>query len=1030
MSMTRNVISALTLTLAWTGLLVAQDQAGRITGRVLDTNSQQPIANVSIAIEGTALGGMSGIDGTYEIRDVPAGTYQLTATSLGYGPLTQGVTVTAGETATVDFSLQIQAVVLEDIVATGYGTQRRADITGSIATVDAPEADVGVTVNVNQMLDGRVAGVRVVPTTGEPGAGQQIRIRGSNSLGASSEPLYVIDGVPISNVQTEADGFGIGGTASLARSPLNMINPSDIETITVLKDAAAASVYGSRGANGVVLITTKKGASGRVQMEYDGYISAASRASSLDVLNGDEYRAFVQQQVNAGILDPSRLANLGNANTDWEDQVSQTGLVTNHNLSFTGGVEAANFRASLNYLGSEGVLRSSGLERIQGRLNGSFSAFNDILRMNLNLTSSHTENDYVPFQNTGGFEGAMLQNMVVFNPTRPVTVTDPETGQVDFYEIGTGVQSVRNPVALAEQIQDEASSSRTLASFDLDLDLLSGLTLQLLAGVDRSASNRRTYLPNANPVGSIYEGLAFQQERDKTDLTFQGRLNWNQSFGEDHAIDAVVGFENQEFDLRTFSADARGFSTDAFSFDNLAAGGTRPVVASRREEVRLLGTLARVNYIYKERYILTGMFRYDGASNFAENNKWGAFPSVSAAWRIAEEGFMAGGPFSELRLRGGWGLVGNPGIPAYSSLITLEPKDKGIFGEDQFVGVGATQNPNPDLKWERTETYGVGLDLGFLDNRLAAVLDYYVKNTRDLLLTVDVPQPAAVATRLENIGSIRNRGFEFSFDAIVVDNPSVTWNAGLRFDMNRSEVVDLGAQTFIRNGGVSGQGQTGQVAQRLIPGYPIGTFYGPEYVGVDAQGRQLFNQYDSEGNLIGTTNAPGGDDFQVIGDANPDFGLGFNTSVTWGNLDAYMLLSSQVGQDVFNNTALVYSTKSNVLQDKNFLKAALDDPIGIFEPAIFSDRWIEDGSFLRLQNLTVGYTFRVGTGTLRAYVSGDNLFLITGYSGYDPEVYTGSDANRNPASGAGVGLGRSSPGLDYLTYPKARTFLFGVNFII
>ncbi|UCG76206.1 MAG: SusC/RagA family TonB-linked outer membrane protein, partial [Gemmatimonadota bacterium] len=815
MSMTRNVISALTLTLAWTGLLVAQDQAGRITGRVLDTNSQQPIANVSIAIEGTALGGMSGIDGTYEIRDVPAGTYQLTATSLGYGPLTQGVTVTAGETATVDFSLQIQAVVLEDIVATGYGTQRRADITGSIATVDAPEADVGVTVNVNQMLDGRVAGVRVVPTTGEPGAGQQIRIRGSNSLGASSEPLYVIDGVPISNVQTEADGFGIGGTASLARSPLNMINPSDIETITVLKDAAAASVYGSRGANGVVLITTKKGTSGRVQMEYDGYISAASRASSLDVLNGDEYRAFVQQQVNAGILDPSRLANLGNANTDWEDQVSQTGLVTNHNLSFTGGVEAANFRASLNYLGSEGVLRSSGLERIQGRLNGSFSAFNDILRMNLNLTSSHTENDYVPFQNTGGFEGAMLQNMVVFNPTRPVTVTDPETGQVDFYEIGTGVQSVRNPVALAEQIQDEASSSRTLASFDLDLDLLSGLTLQLLAGVDRSASNRRTYLPNANPVGSIYEGLAFQQERDKTDLTFQGRLNWNQSFGEDHAIDAVVGFENQEFDLRTFSADARGFSTDAFSFDNLAAGGTRPVVASRREEVRLLGTLARVNYIYKERYILTGMFRYDGASNFAENNKWGAFPSVSAAWRIAEEGFMAGGPFSELRLRGGWGLVGNPGIPAYSSLITLEPKDKGIFGEDQFVGVGATQNPNPDLKWERTETYGVGLDLGFLDNRLAAVLDYYVKNTRDLLLTVDVPQPAAVATRLENIGSIRNRGFEFSFDAIVVDNPSVTWNAGLRFDMNRSEVVDLGAQTFIRNGGVSGQGQTGQVAQRL-----------------------------------------------------------------------------------------------------------------------------------------------------------------------------------------------------------------------
>ncbi len=1030
MSVIRKAISVLIVSLFSTGSLFAQDDTGRITGRVMDEMSQQAIANVSIAVEGEAIGGMTGSDGTYAIRDVPAGTYQLTATSIGYGPSTQEVTVTAGETATVDFMLQIQAVVLEDIVATGYGTQRRAEITGSVATLNATDADVGVTVNVNQMLEGRVSGVRVVPTTGEPGAGQQIRIRGTNSLGAVASPLYVIDGVPISNVSTEADGIGIGGDASLPRSPLNMINPSDIETITVLKDAAAASIYGSRGANGVVLITTKGGAAQRVQMEYNGYVSAASRASSLDVLNGDEYRAFIQQQVNAGVFDPSRLNTLGTANTNWEDEVGRTGLVTDQNLVFSGGIESANFRASLNYLGTEGVLRGSSLQRIQGRLNGAFSAFDDILRMNLRLTSSFTENEYVQFQNTGGFEGAVLQNMVVFNPTQPVTVTDPETGEETFYELGTGVQSVRNPVAIQEQVQDEASTARTLGSFDIDLDLVSSLSLNLLAGVDRSTSNRRTYLPAASPVGANFEGQALQQERDKTDLTFQARLTWDETFGEDHAINIVGGFENQELDLKTFSAEGRGFSTDAFSFSNLAAGGTRPIVFSREEDIRLLGTLARVNYIYKDRYILTGMFRYDGASNFAENNKWGAFPSFSAAWRISEEGFMAGGAFSDLRLRGGWGVVGNPGIPAFSSLITLEPDQTGIFGEDQFVGVGATQNPNPNLKWERTESYGAGLDFGFLDNRLYAVLDYYVKNTRDLLLVVDVPQPAAVPTRLENVGSIQNRGFEFSFDAIAVDNPSVTWNLGLRFDLNRNKVVDLGEQTFIRNGGVSGQGQTGQVAQRLIPGLPIGTFYGPEYVGVDEQGRQQFNQYDADGNLIGTTNAPGGDDFVPIGDANPDFGIGFNTSVTWGNLDAYMLLSSQVGQDVFNNTALVYSTKSNALQDKNFLKSAIDDPIGIFEPAIFSDRWLENGSFLRLQNLTIGYTFGVGTGSLRAYVSGDNLFLITGYSGYDPEVFTASDASRGAAEGADIGLGRSSLGMDYLTYPKARTFLFGLNFTI
>jgi iron complex outermembrane receptor protein len=880
------------------------------------------------------------------------------------------------------------------------------------------------------MIEGRVSGVRVVPSTGEPGAGQQIRIRGSNSLGASSAPLYVIDGVAISNVASEADGIGVGGTASLPRSPLNMVNPSDIETITILKDAAATSIYGSRGANGVILITTKKGAPQAITMEYDGYVASASPRSYLDLLDGNEYRSFIQDQIAAGNFDPSRLASLGSENTDWEREVTRSSLITNHNLAFSGGVGAANFRASLNYMGQDGIVKGSGLERIQGRLNGTFNAFDNILRMDLRLTSSHTENEYVMFQNTGGFEGTVLQNMVVFNPTQPITVTDPETGEVKFYELGTGVQSVRNPVAITEQVQDEASTSRTLGSLDINLDLLSSLTLRVLGGVDRSASNRRTYLPAASPVGAEWQGRALQQERDKTDVTFIGSLSWSESFGADHNVNVVGAFETQEFNLKTFSAEGRGFLTDAFSFSNLSAGNTRPIVESRDEDIRALSGIARANYTYKDRYTVQGVFRYDGASNFAENNKWGAFPAISASWRISEEPFMTGDAFSELRLRGGWGVNGNPAIPAYSSLITLEPETEGVFGESSFTGVGASQNPNPDLKWERTESFNIGLDFGFLNNRISAVFDFYNKNTRDLLLVVDVPQPAPVPTRLENVGSVRNRGFEFTTDAIIVDNASVTWSAGLRFDRNRNEVTDLGEQSFIRNGGVSGQGQSGQTSQRLIPGEPIGTFWGPEYVGVDDQGRQLFNDYDETGNLLGTTTQPGGDDFVVIGNANPDFGLGFNTSVSWGNLDAYFLLAGQFGQDVFNNTALVYSTKSNALQDKNFLKEAIDDPIGIFEPAIFSDRWIESGSFLRLQNISIGYAFQFSGSTLRAYVSGDNLFVITGYSGYDPEVYTGSDAARDPASGAGVGLGRSTPGIDYLTYPKARTFLFGVNFTL
>jgi iron complex outermembrane receptor protein len=524
-------------------------------------------------------------------------------------------------------------------------------------------------------------------------------------------------------------------------------------------------------------------------------------------------------------------------------------------------------------------------------------------------------------------------------------------------------------VAAAEQIEDEASTSRTLGSLNVGLDLLPSLTAQLVGGVDRSSSNRRTYIPNESAVDE-WGGRALQQERDKTDITFQGTLTWDQSFGEDHRLNAVGGFESGNFEVRTFDAEARDFPTDAFSFSNLAGGNERPIVKSRVEEISVLSGFARANYGYKDRYFVTGVFRYDGSSNFGAGNKWSTFPAISASWRISEEGFMADGPFSELRLRGGWGLQGNPAVPAYSSLITIEPSDdaKYVFGESSVAGVEATQNPNPDLKWERTEQFSAALDLGFADNRIAATIEGYVRNTRDLLLEVTVPQPAASATRLENIGRVKNTGFEFSLDAVMVDNASVNWRAGLVFDLNRNEVVDLGDQLFITNGGVSGQGQSGQVSQRLLPGHPIGTFWGPEFVGVDEQGRQLFNQYsverDADGNvisrtLIGQTTSVTGDDFVVIGDANPSFGLGLNSNVTWGKLDASILLVSEVGQDVFNNTALVYSTKSNVSLNANFLRSALDDPIALGQPAIFSDLWIEDGSYLRLQNVTVGYTFRL-----------------------------------------------------------------------
>jgi iron complex outermembrane receptor protein len=1028
MAIARKVTLPCLLTALWAGQLTAQ--SGSISGRVTDVVTMDAIAGARVQLEGTRRETSTGPQGDFVLGDVPVGIHRVTARLIGYAPVTQEVTVSAGQTVAVELSLQRQAVVMDEIVVTGYGAQRRSAITGSVASVNAEEANVGVITNANELIQGRVAGVYISQNHGEPGAGQQIRIRGGTSISASNEPLYVIDGVAIQNLATEAQGIGIGGDPSLPRNPLNLLNPNDVESITVLKDAAAAAIYGARAANGVILIETKQGQRDRLTFEYDGYVSAAAPARRLDLLNGSEYRQFIQEQVEAGNLGPERLTTLGTANTDWEREVTRSAVTHNHNISFSGGTQSTEYRASLNYMNQEGVALSSGLERIQGRLNGTHYAWNDRLQLRVNLTASHVRNDYLPFEDEGGFEGGVFQNMAVFNPTQPVTVTDPATNQDVFYEIGTGRQSVRNPVAIAEQVQDFANTTRTLGNVRAQLDILSSLRGQLIVGVDRSESTRRQYFPRSSPVGAEWNGRALQISRDLTAVTLQGLFTFTENFGGVHDLEVVGGYEFNDYEQSEFRAEARDFLTDAFSFENLGAGAQLVTPGSYKEDSRLIGLFSRATYGFNDRYFLTGVFRYDGSSRFGANNKWAVFPAVSASWRISEESFMRDGPFSELRLRAGYGRQGNEAVPAYASLILLQPSDGASypFGETKVVGVAPSRNPNPDLKWEKTDQFNVAVDYGFVNNRISGSLEYYVKITDDLLLEVPVPQPAVVATRLENIGKVSNRGLEATFDALVINRPNLTWQAGLVFAAERNRVDSLGGRCFITTGYVSGQGQSGQVSQRILPGFALGTFYGPEFVGVNPAGQQLFNQYtvqrDANGcvtgrTLVGQTTSPGGDDFVPIGEANPDFTVSLRSQLSWGRLDASLIVRAEQGRDVFNNTALVYSTKGNALQDKNFLREALTDPTGITQPAIFSSRWIEDGSFIRLQNVTVGYTLDLpallGTArTARVYVSGDNLLLLTGYSGYDPEAH--SD------------VGLASRGVDYLSYPRARTFTAGVRF--
>ena len=1018
MALSRKVILTFIVSLLWAGQLAAQ--TGSISGRVTDAATFGAVAGAGVVIEGTQRGTTTGPDGAFTLSNVPPGTHSVTARFIGYAPVTQQVTVRPGQTATVEFSLQRQAVVLDEIVVTGYGAQRRVAITGSVASVNVDEANVGVITNVDDLIRGRVAGVNITQNGGGPGSGVQIRIRGGTSISASNEPLYVIDGVAIQNLATEAGGIGIGGTASLARNPLNLLNPNDIESITILKDAAASAIYGARAANGVILIETKHGQRDRSTFEYDSYVSVSTRARSLDLLTGDQYRQFIQEQVAAGNLLQASLDQLGQANTDWEREVTRTAITHNHNVAFSGGTQSSQYRASFNYMNQEGLALGSSLERFQGRLNGTQYAWNDRLRLRVNLTASHIENDYVQFQNTGGFEGAVFHNMVTFDPTQPVTVTGGE-----FFEIA-GQTSARNPVALAEQIADFAKTTRVLGNIRAQLDIFSNLRGQLIVGVDRSESTRRIFLPLASPVGAEFNGRAEQRSRDLTNVTFQGLLTYSQRFGDAHDVEVVGGYEWQDFETDEFTAEARDFVTDAFGFDNLAAGAQLVSPRSFRTENKLIGFFGRLTYGFKDRYFLTAVVRRDGSTKFGANDKWATFPAVSASWRIGEEDFMQGGLFSELRLRAGWGRQGNEAVPAYASLLQLAPSDGDSypFGDQKTVGVAAISAASPDLKWEQTSQFNVALDYGFSDNRISGTFEYYVKNTSDLLLEVAVPQPAVQSTRIENVGKVRNRGLEATLDALLINRSNLTLEAGLVFARERNEVTDLGLETaasFINTGGVSGRGQSAETSQRLMPGFAVGTFFGPEFVGVNPAGQQLFNDYDANGNIVGEITAAslGPEDRVPIGDANPDFNLGLRSQMTWGRLDARFLVRAKQGQDVLNNTALVFATKSAVTQGNNFLASALDDATGVKEPAIFSSRFIEDGSFIRLENITVGYTFdlprSIGSGrTARVYISADNLFLITGYSGYDPETHTET--------------GVASRGIDWLSYPRARRFTTGVRF--
>ncbi len=987
---------------------VAFSQARTITGTVTEASSGQPLYGVTVAILGTSSSTITGIDGTYEVRAVTGDA--VTFSFVGY--VTQ--TVRVSESDILNVALIEVAELLEEVVVVGYGTQRRATVTGSAQRVVVDEANVGLVNSPEQLIQGRVAGLNVIQSGGEPGAPVTVRIRGGTSISASNEPLYVLDGVPIDNGNSAP--VGLRGSDSGRKNPLVFLSPGDIETIDVLKDASAAAIYGSRGANGVILITTKQGPEGQIQVDYDAFVSSSQFIRDLPLLDAAQYRNFVEK---SGL--PT--TNLGNADTDWQDEVTRNAVSHNHNLAFGGSTRTTQYRASVSYLNQEGIIINSGLERVSSRVNVNHLALDNRLRLDMRITGSFFNDNRAPFQQTGGFAGGVLTNVLKYNPTLPVYNDDGS-----YYEIA-GQTSVRNPVALANQVDDFTKTTRVLGGLKADYEVIQGLTGTINVGLDRQQASRRVFIPGTNPLRQVVGGEAKQGNSELTSVLGEAYATYSRLFNGAHNVSGIAGYSFQEFYREGFSASTTGFVSDVFSYNNLGAGDLETFsVASYKEINRLIALFGRFNYDYEDRYIVGASIRRDGSSRFGMDSKWGLFPAVTLGWRLSNEPILQRvRAINDLKLRIGWGVTGSQEIGNLRSLAIFGSSGSAVIGERVISGVAPTNFANPQLKWEETRQLNVGVDFGLWNDRFYGALDYYVKDTQDLLLEFEVPQPSAVPTRLVNAGRVQNRGIEAVFSARFVDTGKLVVDIGATFNMNDNEIKDLGGRTQIFTGRSSGAGLSQVNTQIITPGEALGSFFAPLFVGFDhATGRQLCQ--NAAGADVPCSNVPISE-YRIVGAAQPDFQYGFTANATWKNFDVSVFLRGEQGRDIYNNTGLVYTSKNLANTNVNFLEEALNDPTPLAEAPQYSSRWIQDASFLRVENFTVGYTLSNVTalsrvvGTIRRariYVAANNLFVFTSYSGWDPEVNTEASASTGNISILSLGI-------DYTNYPRPRTVTAGIS---
>lgn len=970
------------------GNVTAQAQNAEVSGTVTDAEDGSALPGVNIVLKGTSTGTSTNADGFYSLR-VPSLQDTLVISFVGY--ITQEIPINGRSTVDVVLSPDVQQ--LEDVVVVGYGTQRQQDATGSVLSVDEDDFNQGVISSPDQLLQGRAAGVQITPASGEPGSSASIRIRGTSSVRSGNDPLIVVDGVPLSggNVSPGSGDFGAG--EQTARNPLSFINPDDIESISVLKDASAAAIYGARGSNGVILITTKKGEAGAGgQFSFSTTSSISSVREKIDLVSADDYVSLAQE---AG-ADPS-IVDYGGS-TDWQDEIYRNAYTQEHSLSYGGGNESTTYRLSLGYMDQEGIIESSGLERLTGRLNATHKLLDDRLQLNLNLINSRLTDTYAPVTRNAGFEGDVIGAALQANPTRPVYEND-----------GTFQQSTdfRNPVAMINYINDGAETTRTLANLSANLDITDWLSYKLNLSYDNSESVRRTGIDPqlAFPTTQSVNGRAVVDNLYTSSTLVEHTLNAQTAPMENSTLNLLAGFSYQEFEDRGDFLQAQYFVTNEVplvdNVDGVDNANNKAFTASSFRNVEELQSFfGRANYNHDDRYLVTASFRVDGSTKFGENNKYGYFPSGALGWRVSEESFFENTGLSstitDLKFRVGYGITGNQEYPGGAALARFNVNNDGSITQ--------VNNPNPDIQWEETKQLSAGVDYELWQGKLSGSIDYFRKITTNLIFLRNFAQPAAVESQWVNLdGDVLNTGMEFALSAFIVDKSDFSWQTDFNFSYTFNEVRELG--TFVNTGEINGQGLTGAYAQRIAEGQPLFSFYMREFEGYDENG---LAQYANGAALS----------FQ--GDPLPDYTLGLTNNFNYKRFDLSMFWTGSFGFKVYNNTANAIFLKGNLRNGRNVTESVANGPESSANFGEVSTRFLEDGDFLRLSNLSIGYNVDVSNlaplKNLRIGLTGQNLILITDYTGYDPEVNTDKNIDGIP-----------SLGIDYTAYPRPRSVSLNVK---